>query len=146
MALYLKDIASCQRTSLPRRSTRQRCLRGEGLFIDNCAACHMNDGGGIAKVFPALMGSSAIQAREAANRAPSSSTGRRWPGRLAKRPSGDAGFGQKLNDQQVADVVTYVRNAWGNRGSWSMRELSPPSARQRRNRRKATRPRIGRTC
>ena len=26
-------------------------------------------------------------------------------------------FGRKLDDQEVADVVTYIRNAWGNRAS-----------------------------
>ena len=26
-------------------------------------------------------------------------------------------FGRKLDDQEVADVATYIRNAWGNRAS-----------------------------
>ena len=27
------------------------------------------------------------------------------------------GFAEKLSDRQIADVVNYIRNAWGNRGS-----------------------------
>ena len=97
---------------------RDRLQRGQALFIDQCAGCHMRDGGGIAGVFPALAGSSAIQASHADTVLRVVLQGQRivtTPG----KPTGIAmpAFAWKLDDQEVADVVSYIRNAWGNRAS-----------------------------
>lgn len=90
-------------------------VRGEALYQDNCTGCHMADGGGVKRVFPALKGSAAIQAKTAdtvihvvltgAKMAdpPSSPTGMAMPG-----------FARKFDDGELADVVNYIRHAWGN--------------------------------
>lgn len=89
--------------------------RGQGLYIDQCAGCHMSDGRGIPDVFPSLTNNPSVRvehpetlmdivlngARSAAT--PADQTGLKMPA-----------FGGKLDDAQVADVITYVRNAWGN--------------------------------
>jgi mono/diheme cytochrome c family protein len=78
----------------------------------------MPDGGGVAKVFPPLQRSAAIQAGEPGTVVHVVLGGERMAATGAK-PSGLSmpGFAEKLNDQQIADVVNYIRNAWGNRGS-----------------------------
>ncbi len=115
VAVYLKQ--------LPARATadvaplgRQRLERGQALFTDQCAACHMHDGAGLPGVFPALMDSSAIQALEPATVVRIVLEGASVPARTGQRAFiAMPAFGWKLGDAEIADVVTYIRNAWGNR-------------------------------
>jgi mono/diheme cytochrome c family protein len=92
--------------------------RGEALYLDNCTGCHMPDGGGVSKVFPPLKRSAVIQATEPGT-VLHVVLGGETMAATAMKPSGLTmpGFAAKLNDQEIADVVTYIRNAWGNRGS-----------------------------
>ena len=118
VAVYLKSLAPLHGETPVQPIDPAALARGEGLFVDDCSACHMNDGGGIAHVFPALMGSSAIQARNAASVVRVILEGAAIPAAPGQRPYlAMPAFGRKLDDQEVADVATYVRNAWGNRAS-----------------------------
>jgi len=118
IAIYLKDIPASgaeARVPLPAGAAM---ARGEALYRDNCTGCHMPDGGGVANVFPPLKLSAAIQATEPGTVVHVVLGGERIPA-TASKPTGLTmpGFAEKLNDQQIADVVNYIRNAWGNRGS-----------------------------
>lgn len=80
--------------------------RGEAVYAQNCAACHQPNGQGLPPAFPALDGS-----------------------KIAVGPKGEhikmvvsgkpgtamAAFGGQLSDADMAAVVTYERNAWGNK-------------------------------
>jgi mono/diheme cytochrome c family protein len=135
MATYLKSIPPS--TGARRSSSASAALRDEGLpespepsgpapnaaamraggaiFFDVCTACHLNGGKGQSKTFPPLAGSAVAQQNDptgiirmilaGARTAPTPSR----PG-FQSMPS----FAWKLDDQQVADVATYVRNSWGN--------------------------------
>ncbi|MEO7057348.1 MAG: cytochrome c [Caldimonas sp.] len=118
VAVYLKSLAP-GRAELPVQAIEAQSLaRGEALFVDHCAACHMHDGAGLPNVFPALMGSSAIQAREPATLLHIVLAGAAIPGAHGQRSAiAMPGFAHKLDDGEVADLVSYIRNAWGNRGS-----------------------------
>ena len=83
--------------------------RGQGVFMSQCAACHQPNGQGLpAAGFPALTGDSM-----AAD-----------PARLADHIDivlhgsdvnpAMAAFGRTLNDLDIAAVITYERNAFGN--------------------------------
>ena len=119
VATYLKDLPA---TGRDRAHTpplgRDRLERGQALFMDHCIGCHMKDGGGLPGVFPTLAGSSAIQAADPGTVVRVVLEGQRIVA-TPDKPTGIAmpGFGWKLDDRQVADVVSYIRNAWGNRGS-----------------------------
>ncbi len=118
VAVYLKGLPP-PRGETPVQPIESAALaRGEGLFVDNCAACHLHDGGGVPHVSPALAGSSAIQAGEPASVVRVVLEGARVPA----APGQSAylampAFGGKLADSEIADVVNYIRNAWGNRAS-----------------------------
>jgi mono/diheme cytochrome c family protein len=90
--------------------------RGEALYVDNCTACHMPDGRGVHGVFPPLTGSAAIQAADAGTVVHVVLAGARMAA-PPSRPTGLAmpAFGWKLDDGEIADVVNYIRHAWGNR-------------------------------
>ena len=118
IAVYLKDVPASSNEPQAPVLTGDVMARGEALYLDNCTGCHMHDGGGVAKVFPPLKRSAAIQAREPGTVVHVVLGGEKMAATPVK-PSGLTmpGFAEKLDDQQIADVVNYIRNAWGNRGS-----------------------------
>lgn len=87
--------------------------RGREVYL-YCVACHQPQGEGIPGAFPALAGS----VRAVDDRAvkivlhglmgPLESRGRQFNGIMP-------GHGEALTDRQVADVLNYIRNSWGNR-------------------------------
>jgi mono/diheme cytochrome c family protein len=76
----------------------------------------MADGGGIAEVFPRFNGSAAIQAKNPDSVIHVVLDGAQVPATSSK-PAAFAmpAFGWKFTDQEVADIVNYIRNTWGNR-------------------------------
>ena len=79
--------------------------RGEKVYATNCAACHNADGSGIPPAFPALKGS-AIATGPIQNHIDIVLNGK--PGTYM------AAFGAQLSPVELAAVITYERNAWGN--------------------------------
>jgi cytochrome c oxidase subunit 2 len=82
--------------------------RGEQVYNASCAACHQANGAGIPGVFPGLVNSK-ITIGPAA-------------GHIDIVLNGKAGtamqaFGAQLNDADLAAVITYERNSWGNAAS-----------------------------
>ncbi|WP_042270238.1 cytochrome c [Paraburkholderia heleia] len=88
---------------------------GARTFLDNCAACHRSDGNGYEGVFPRLALSSTVNAQDPTSLISLVLHGASMPGtKTAPTVFTMPAFGQRLNDQQVADVVTFIRGAWGN--------------------------------
>jgi cytochrome c oxidase subunit 2 len=79
---------------------------GEKVYMTACVACHQANGEGMAPVFPGLKGS-AIATGDMAVHIDMVLNGSK------KNPS-MAAFGGQLTKTQIAAVVTYERNAWGN--------------------------------
>lgn len=79
--------------------------KGKGVYSKLCAVCHKPDGKGMPPAFPALIGSAVVK------------------GPLTKQidillngVKGTAmqAFGDQLSDDEIAAVITYTRNSWGN--------------------------------
>ena len=79
--------------------------RGEKVYNANCAACHQANGEGVPGVFPAMKGSAI---------ATGPIDGHLQMVLNGKSGTAMAAFGGQLNDIDIAAVVTYERNAWGN--------------------------------
>jgi cytochrome c oxidase subunit 2 len=79
---------------------------GEKVYMTACAACHQASGEGMAPVFPALKGS-AIAAGDVGVHIDMVVNG-------SKTNPAMAAFSGQLTKTQIAAVVTYERNAWGN--------------------------------
>ncbi|QJE02964.1 c-type cytochrome [Massilia forsythiae] len=93
----------------------QEANRGAQLYIDNCAACHRTDGKSNAITFPALPGNSTVLADDPSSLIRLILRGSRLPS-TRERPSelGMPGFAWRLSDDETAQLVTFVRNSWGN--------------------------------
>ena len=101
--LKSKLDAAKQGSSLADETHDQLVKNGGEIYAKNCATCHMPDGAGIPGAFPALKGSAVVngdikaQANVVLN------------GRNAM-----PAFGKQLKAAELAEVITYTRNALGN--------------------------------
>ena len=80
--------------------------RGAKVYAANCAACHQATGKGVPPTFPALDGSKIVTGPKAAH---IDSVLHGKPGTAM------AAFGKQLTDMEIAAVITYERNSWGNK-------------------------------
>ncbi len=91
-----------------------RMERGKQVYMQSCFACHLPDGKGMANVFPPLAGSDYLMAdRDRAIRV--ILKGLTGPVTVNGVTYNSAMPAQPLTDEQVADVMTYVTNSWGNK-------------------------------
>jgi mono/diheme cytochrome c family protein len=88
---------------------------GAKLYIDNCAACHLTNGKGPNGAFPAMAGNSIVLGADPTSLIHIVLTGAKIPPTM-ERPSalGMPGFGWRLSDEQVAQLLTFARKSWGN--------------------------------
>lgn len=81
-------------------------VRGAKVYAANCLACHQGNGQGVKGAFPALDGSKMVngpkddQIQLVLN---------------GKQGTAMAAFGKQLSDTDLAAVITYTRNNWGNK-------------------------------
>ena len=91
---------------------------GAQEYMDNCSACHRTNGKGYTRTYPALAGNNALLSDD-----PSSVISVILRGGQAPVTAGDEtgmempGFAWRLDDKQVADLATFIRNSWGNQAS-----------------------------
>lgn len=78
----------------------------QGLFADNCSACHQVTGKGIKGAFPALAGSALVKGDKSVL-ASTVLIGR----------AGMPAFKDELGDAELAGILTYIRASWGNAAS-----------------------------
>jgi len=89
-------------------SKEELLAKGEQVYATNCAACHQANGQGLPGAFPALAGS-AIATGPAAGHMDIVMHG--------KSGTAMAAYKDLLNDADLAAVITYERNSWGNSAS-----------------------------
>jgi cytochrome c oxidase subunit 2 len=101
-----KQSASAAAADSNREFTQDELMaRGEKVYAANCAACHQANGEGVPGAFPALKGG-AIATGPVAGHLDIVLNG--------KAGTAMAAFGPQLSDADIAAVVTYERNSWGN--------------------------------
>ncbi len=88
---------------------------GASTYVDSCAACHKTDGSGYQRFYPALRGNPVVMADDPTSLIHIVLVGGTLPG-VQGAPTAITmpAFGWRLNDQQVADVVNFIRGSWGN--------------------------------
>ena len=117
IATYLKDSGAGRAGSRPGPvAADDRTMRaGAAIYKDSCAACHKDSGLGERNLFPRLAGSALVQSDDATTLLRVVLQGTRAVSTAAK-PTAPAmpAFDWRLDDAQVASVLTYIRNSWGN--------------------------------
>lgn len=123
-AAYLGDkaanpaaVAEARAAEASGTLTREQQIRaGEARFTGTCSVCHQASGQGLPNVFPPLAGSDFLMADK-----------QRAIGIVLNGLSGKVTVNgntfnsvmppmSQLNDDELANILTYVRNTWGNSG------------------------------
>jgi len=98
-------------------SKEQRMAAGKALFAGTCSTCHMADGVGMEGVFPPLASSDYLAAK-----GPRGVAGIVLNGLAGAVTVNGKDYNSvmppmsQLNDDEIANIVTYVMNSWGNPG------------------------------
>jgi mono/diheme cytochrome c family protein len=122
IALYLKDrpgdpanAAQNHEVSAPPAPPSSAMGIGQRIYADECAGCHKADGKGTPGLFPALAKTPLVQQSDPASLLHvvlRGTMGLATP--QAPTAAAMPAFAWVLNDDQVAAVLTYIRNSWGN--------------------------------
>jgi cytochrome c6 len=89
---------------------------GKKLFEGTCADCHRTNGQGLPNQFPALDKNTFVVG-DPTKVIDTVLNGRK--GKLGQMPS----WKESFNDLQIAAIVTYIRQAWSNKGSTITAEM-----------------------
>jgi cytochrome c oxidase subunit 2 len=98
-AAKLKELTSKEWT------LEELVAQGDKVYHTTCVACHQAEGQGLPPMFPALKGSKTVMGPKEEHL---SVVFHGRPGTAM------AAFGKQLSEVDIAAVVTYERNAWGN--------------------------------
>jgi nitrite reductase (NO-forming) len=116
-AVSLKPVSTATAAAAQGNLTlEQQRAAGAALFNGTCSVCHQSDGAGLAQVFPPLAQSDYLLADK--HRAiaivvngktgPITVSGQKYDSVMPPM--------SQLNDDEVANILTYVLNSWGNAG------------------------------
>ena len=90
---------------------QKRFTQGQELYNNLCVACHQPDGQGREKIAPTLVNSRYVIAADAGVSTRIVLSGKE--GSVGLMPP----LGASLTDEQIADVLTYIRREWGHTAS-----------------------------
>jgi mono/diheme cytochrome c family protein len=114
IAVYLKDQPGEEHRAPPKADAAMMKMGGR-IYADECSGCHGPNGRGAPGLFPTLAGASIVRQNDATSLMHVVLRGARSVG-TDKAPTAPAmpAFAWILTDDQVAAVLTYVRNSWDN--------------------------------
>jgi mono/diheme cytochrome c family protein len=115
MAVHLRALP--QAAAAP-TATDATAANGAQLYTDHCAACHGLQGLGQPGAYPALAGNRAVTLTPTNNLVLTVLGGGFGPSTHGNpQPFGMPPYMLQLNEAEIAAVLTYVRNAWGNQAA-----------------------------
>lgn len=90
--------------------------RGKDIYLTNCLSCHMEGGEGLSGIYPPLAKSDYLMADK------TRSIKETLFGVKGEMIVNGETYNAEMNaidlsDQDVSDVLNYVRNSWGNKGA-----------------------------
>lgn len=89
----------------PAEQMKEAMARGEKIYANTCQVCHQATGEGLPPTFPALKGGKIVTGPV---------DGHIHQVLFGKQGTAMQAFKDQLADQDIADVITFERNSWGN--------------------------------
>jgi mono/diheme cytochrome c family protein len=114
IATYLKDEPGSREVSPKPTTSGSAIAAGGAIYRDVCSACHGLDGKGVPELVPSLAQSPSLRSDDVTTILRVVLRGARSAA-TAKAPTAPAmpSYGWQLTDDQIAAVISYVRNSWG---------------------------------
>jgi nitrite reductase (NO-forming) len=99
--------------SFNQTSPQTSIKNGQSVYETYCISCHMEDGNGLPSAFPSLVKTGNLTDKNRLVKI--ALQGMRGP-IMVKGEKYDAEMASiAISDQEVADVINYIRNTWGNK-------------------------------
>ncbi|WP_338827383.1 cytochrome c [Bradyrhizobium sp. 27S5] len=114
IAVYLKSLPAGAPEPAVTPPSPAQMSNGERIYRGACIACHELDGSGAPRIYPPLPGNANLQSANPASTLRIILDGAQTVTTPRAPNAGSMPAYPKLTDQEVADVATYIRNAWGN--------------------------------
>jgi len=114
IAVYLKALPAGPPEPDVAPSPPEEMARGEKIYRGACIACHELDGSGAPRIYPPLPGNANLQSADPTSTLRIILDGAQSVTTPRAPNKGSMPAYPKLSDQEIADVATYIRNAWGN--------------------------------
>lgn len=105
-------------------TTEELIARGEKVYAANCVACHQATGKGMPPTFPALDGDEDVVLGPKDHQIDIVLNG--------VNGTAMAPFRDRMNDVEIAAVITYTRNAWSNAGKGTDPVVQPADVKAKR--------------
>ena len=114
IATYLKSLPGRTEATSSLSANDPAMVAGGAIYRDQCSACHGLDGKGVAELFPSIADSSMVKSNDPTTSIRIVLRGARSVGTSAQPTApGMPSYGRQLSDDEVAAVLTYMRNNWG---------------------------------
>jgi mono/diheme cytochrome c family protein len=121
MASYLRSLPAATPQAPPAPPVASATVgagHGAELYKTHCAACHGDDGAGVAGAYPALAGNRAVALSPPANLIHMVLRGGFLPVTAGNpRPFGMPPYATVLSDADVAEILSHLRASWGQRAT-----------------------------
>ncbi len=113
---YLCLVSGLSAKLFQDKNLKESITRGKEIYADFCVTCHQANGEGVEDTFPPLAGSDyLIKYREASIRGVK--YGQRGEITVNGVVYNNTMMPLGLADEEIADVMNYVYNSWGNKGT-----------------------------
>ncbi len=100
-------LAACNSHTEQPPNGEQLIQNGEVFYVEYCAECHQTDGMGWSTLYPRLAGNPLVTLHDPEPVIVTVSYGM----------GSMTGFQERLTSHQIAAIISYIRNAWGNSAS-----------------------------
>jgi mono/diheme cytochrome c family protein len=100
-------LSACNTHTERPPDTEYLMAEGHQIYVEFCAECHQIDGQGWSDLFPRLAGNPVVTLHDPE---PVIDTVLYGQGSMMS-------FKDKINSEQIAAVLTYIRNSWGNKAA-----------------------------
>jgi len=114
IAVYLKDLPAGAPEPVVSPPPPGQMADGEKIYNGACISCHEADGSGAPRIYPPLPGNALLQSADPSSTLRIILDGAQTVTTPRAPNTGSMPAYPKLSDQEIADVATYIRNAWGN--------------------------------
>jgi mono/diheme cytochrome c family protein len=103
--LFALLLSACAPSHTERpNNPEERIVHGEKIYVEFCSECHQADGGGWSHLYPRFAGNPIVTLHDPSPLIVTVLYG------LGSMPA----FRDRLSTDEIADVLTYIRNTWGN--------------------------------
>lgn len=118
MILLLSFQSAPKKQVKPHLAGNTSMARGKMIYMQRCLVCHQPDGGGVPNLNAPLDGASAVVGKDKAKIIRITLQGMSERVEIdGERYNNNMAPQSDLSDQQIADVLTYIRNTWTNKAS-----------------------------